>query len=209
MSAEKTATGQTSDAATASQNQPAASPRKTGLLKKVLLTLGVVVVLFLGFVAAQPSEYRITRSATIAAPPAEVFPQVDNLHNWEAWSPWAKLDPAAKNSFEGPPEGTGSIFKWSGNDQIGEGQMTIIESRPDELVRFKLEFVRPFEDTSTSEFTFQPKGDQTVVTWSMSGRKNFVNKAVCLFMNMDKMLGGDFEKGLAQMKAVVEQPAEK
>ena len=87
MSAEKTATGQTSDAATASQNQPAASPRKTGLLKKVLLTLGVVVVLFLGFVAAQPSEYRITRSATIAAPPAEVFPQVDNLHNWEAWSP--------------------------------------------------------------------------------------------------------------------------
>jgi uncharacterized protein YndB with AHSA1/START domain len=207
MSAEKTATGQTSDAAP--QNQNAAGGRKTGLFKKLLLVIGGVVVLFLGIVAAQPSEYRVSRSATIAAPAEEVFPQVNNLHNWDAWSPWAKLDPAAKNSFEGPSEGTGAIFKWSGNDQIGEGKMTIIESRPDELVRFKLEFVRPFEDTSTSEFTFQPKGDQTAVTWSMSGHKNFVNKAVCLFMNMDKMLGGDFEKGLAQMKAVVEQPAGK
>ena len=207
MSAEKTATGSTSGAPTARQNQTMASGRKTGLIKKVLLTLGVLVVLFLGFVAAQPAEYRITRSATIEAPPAEVFPQVNNLHNWQVWSPWAKLDPAAKNSFEGPPEGTGSIFKWSGNDQIGEGKMTIIESRPDELIRFKLEFMRPFEDTSTSEFTFQAKEDQTVVTWSMSGHKNFMSKAMCLFMDMDKMLGGDFEKGLAQMKAVVEKPA--
>jgi uncharacterized protein YndB with AHSA1/START domain len=208
MSSEKTATGTTSDSATAPGRQIAASGRKMGLFKAILLVLAVIVIAFLSVVAAQPSEYRISRSATIAAPAADVFPQVNNLHNWNAWSPWAKLDPAAKNSFEGPAEGTGAIFKWSGNDQIGEGKMTIIESRPDELVRFKLEFVRPFEDTSTSEFTFQPKDDQTVVTWSMLGHKNFVNKAVCLFMNMDKMLGGDFEKGLAQMKAVVEKPSE-
>src|SRR5262249_55025053 len=118
MSTERTTTGATSDATKEPQMQPA---RKFGLFKTILLVLAVIVIAFLSVVAAQPAEYRITRSATIAAPPAEVFPQVNNLHNWEAWSPWAKLDPAAKNTFEGPPEGTGSIFKWSGNDQIGEG----------------------------------------------------------------------------------------
>lgn len=175
--------------------------------KKILIALIVVVAilaLFAGIVAMQPADFRIVRSATISAPPSEVFPKVNDFHQWEAWSPWAKLDPEAKNTFEGPAAGTGSIFKWSGNDKVGEGMMTVLESRPDELIKIKLEFIRPFPDTSITEFTFKPEGNQTMVTWSMAGTKNFMSKAVCMFMNMDKMVGGDFEKGLANMKTVVE-----
>lgn len=173
-------------------------------LKKVLIALAVIVVLFIGIVAMQPAEFRIVRSATISAPASDVFTQVNDFHNWEAWSPWAKLDPAAKNSFEGSSAGTGAIFRWAGNNEVGEGSMTITESHPSDLIRIRLDFVKPFEDTSTTEFTFKPEGSQTVVTWDMSGRKNFMSKAVCLFMNMDKMVGGKFEEGLANMKTVVE-----
>ena len=149
------------------------------------------------------------RSATISAPAPAVFAQVNDFHNWEAWSPWAKLDPAAKATFEGPSTGTGAIFKWAGNKEVGEGSMTITESRPSDLIRIKLEFLRPFEATNSAEFTFKPEGNRTAVTWSMEGKNNFIAKAVCLFMNMDKMVGGQFEQGLAQMKAVVEAAPKK
>jgi hypothetical protein len=204
MGAGKIESGNTSDAATP-PDKPVLKPgRKIALLKKILVVLAAFVLVFAGVVALQPSEFRVVRSTTISAPASDVFAQVNDFHNWEAWSPWAKLDPAAKNSFKGPSAGTGAVFKWSGNDQVGEGSMTLTESRPSEQIRIKLEFVRPFEDTSMAEFTFTPEGNQTMVTWSMIGRKNFISKAVCLFMNMDKMLGGDFEKGLAQLKSVVE-----
>jgi uncharacterized protein YndB with AHSA1/START domain len=175
--------------------------------KKLLIVFAVllaVVALLVGFVAMQPSEFTISRSATIAAPPAEVFPHVNDFHRWQAWSPWAELDPNAKAIFEGPSAGEGAVFKWSGNDEIGEGSMKIIESRPHELIRIRLAFVRPFEDTSNVEFTFQPEDDQTLVTWTMFGRQNFIGKAVCLFMDMETMLGGQFDQGLAKMKAAVE-----
>jgi uncharacterized protein YndB with AHSA1/START domain len=181
----------------------------TSLLKKTLFGFVAVVVVLVIFVALQPAAFRVVRSATIAAPPPEVFAQVNDFHHWEAWSPWAKLDPAAKNTFEGPSAGTGAVFTWSGNDQIGEGRMTLVESRRDELIRIKLDFVRPFESTCDVEFAFKAEGNQTVVTWGMSGENNFVGKAFCLFMNMDKTLGGEFEKGLAQMKAVAEAAAKK
>jgi hypothetical protein len=178
------------------------------MLKKVLIRLAaivaVVVIAFAGVVAMQPSEFRITRTASMSASPTAVFAQVNDFHNWETWSPWAKLDPAAKNSFAGPPAGAGAIFTWAGNDNVGEGRMTLTESRPAELIRIKLEFVKPFADTSDAEFTFKAAGDQTEVMWSMFGRKNFLSKAFCLFINMDKMVGGEFEKGLANMKSVVE-----
>ena len=174
------------------------------MLKKILITLAVIVVVFVGVVAMQPSEFRIVRTATMSAPAPAVFAQVNDFHKWEAWSPWAKLDPAAKNSFEGPPAGTGAIFRWAGNNQVGEGSMTITESRPNELIRFNLEFLKPMAGTSTAEFTFKPEGDQTTVTWSMSGKNNFIAKAICLFMNMDTMVGGKFEEGLAAMKSIVE-----
>jgi hypothetical protein len=138
------------------------------------------------------------------APPTVVFQQVNDFHRWEAWSPWAKLDPHAKVTFDGPPAGKGATFTWSGNDKVGAGRQTIIGSQPDELIQIKLEFERPFKDTSTTEFAFKPQGEQTLVTWSMYGKNNFIGRAFCMFINMDKMVGGDFEKGLASMKAVVE-----
>jgi len=174
------------------------------MIKKVLLGIVVVVAVFLTIVYLQPSRFRIERSTLIAAPPEKVFVQVDNLRNWDAWSPWAKLDPNAKNTFEGPSSGAGATFRWAGNKEVGEGSMTIIESIPGELVRIQLEFIKPFEDQSTAEFTFQPSDDQTEVTWSMYGENNFMSKAFCLFMDMDQMLGGQFEQGLAQLKSVAE-----
>jgi hypothetical protein len=174
------------------------------MLKKILIGLVAVVAVFAIVVALQPSEYRVTRSTTVSAQAPDVFAQVNDFHNWDAWSPWAKLDPVAKATFEGPPAGQGAVFAWSGNDKIGEGRMTLTESRPAELVRIKIDFVKPFAGTSTSEFTFKPAGNQTAVTWIMSGQNNFIARAMCLFVSMDKMLGGEFEKGLAQMKSVAE-----
>lgn len=174
------------------------------MLKKILIALVAIVVVFVVVVALQPSEFRVARTATISAPAPAVFAQVNDFHKWEAWSPWAKRDPAAQTTFEGPSAGTGAIFKWVGNEEVGEGSMTIAESRPSDLIRIKLEFLKPFASTSTAEFTFKPEGNQTAVMWSMAGKNNFIAKAVCLFMNMDKTVGGDFEQGLAQIKSVVE-----
>jgi hypothetical protein len=179
------------------------------MLKKILIVLAALAVVFVGYVAMQPSEFRVVRSATVAAPTPDVFAQVNNFHNWQAWSPWAKLDPAAKATFGGPPAGPGAVFTWAGNDKIGEGRMTLTESHPTDLVKVKVEFVKPFEGTNTTEFTFKPQGDQTAVTWSMAGHNNFVAKALCLFMNMDRMIGRDMENGLAQLKSVVEAAVKK
>ena len=175
------------------------------MFKKILIVFAVAVLAFVATVALQPPDFRITRSATISAPADAVFAQVNDLHRWEDWSPWAKLDPAVKNTFEGPASGKGAVFLWSGNNEVGEGRMTITESRPNELIRIKLDFIKPFESTCTTEFSFKPENEKTAVTWTMSGTHGFVEKAFCLFMDMDKMVGGDFEKGLAQLKSVSEQ----
>jgi uncharacterized protein YndB with AHSA1/START domain len=177
--------------------------------KKILIGLAAVIVVFAVVVALQPSEFRVVRSATIPAPPPAVFAQVNDFHHWNAWSPWAKLDPAMKQTYEGAPAGTGAIYTWTGNDDVGEGRMTVTESRPNELVRIKLEFLKPFAATNTTEFTFKPEGNQTAVTWAMIGEKNFISKAFSLFVSMDEMIGGDFDKGLAQMKAVAEAASTK
>ena len=174
------------------------------MLKKIVIIVVAVVAVFAVVVALQPSEYRVARSTTVSAQAPDVFAQVNDFHNWEAWSPWAKLDPAAKTTFEGPAAGQGAVFAWFGNDKVGEGRMTLTESRPAELVKIRIDFVKPFAGTSTSEFNFKPAGNQTAVTWAMSGQRNFLEKAMCLFVSMDKMLGGEFEKGLAQMKSVAE-----
>jgi hypothetical protein len=155
-------------------------------------------------VALQPSEFRIARSATIAAPAPPLFQQVNDFHNWQHWSPWEGRDPAMKRAFEGAPAGAGAVYRWDGNKEVGTGSMTITESRPSELVRIRLEFLKPFRATSTAEFTFKPQGDGTAVTWSMTGHNNLMAKALHLFLNMDKMVGDDFERGLAQMKQIAE-----
>src|SRR3989442_1768538 len=167
------------------------------MLIKILVALAVIVLGFVGVVAMRPSEYRVARTATIAAPAPAVFAQVNDFHKWEAWNPWAKLDPAMKQAYEGAPAGIGAIYTWSGNNEVGEGRMTLTESRPSDLVRIRLEFLKPFATTSTAEFSFKPEGDHTAVTWSMAGKVNFMAKVVHLFMDMDRMIGGNFEKGLA------------
>ncbi len=183
--------------------------RRSVVIKRVLLGLAAVVVVFAAVVAAQPSDFRVTRTATMSAPPPDVFSQVNDFHNWQAWSPWAKLDPNARATFEGPSSGEGARFGWSGNDQVGEGTMTITESHPSDLIKIRLDFLKPFAGTNTALFTFEPEADQTRVTWTMTGKKNFVCKSFCMFMNMDKMIGGEFEKGLASMKSIVETSPEK
>ena len=174
------------------------------MLKIILIAIAVIVIVFVVVVALQPSEFRVARSATMSAPAPAVFAQVNDFHKWEAWNPWGKIDPAMKQTYVGVPAGTGAIYTWTGNKDVGEGRMTITESRPSDLIRIKMEFFKPFAGTSTAEFTFKPEGNQTVVTWSMAGENNFMAKAVHLFMNMDKMIGDQFEKGLAEMKSVVE-----
>jgi len=174
------------------------------MIKKTLIVLLALVVALGVVIQIQPSTYSVTRSTTINAPPQTVFAQVNDFHKWDAWSPWAKLDPGMKQSFEGPAAGTGSIYRWAGNKQVGEGQMTITESQPNDLIRIRLEFLKPFASVGNTEFSFKPQGNQTLVTWTMSGSNNFIAKAFNLVMSMDKMIGGDFEKGLAQMKSVSE-----
>jgi uncharacterized protein YndB with AHSA1/START domain len=177
--------------------------------KKLLIALAVVAALIIAFVivvAMQPSTFRISRSATMAAPAAAVFPHVNELKKWQPWSPWMKLDPNAKSTFEGPEGGKGAAMTWAGNNEVGEGKMTIIESKPNELVRFRLDFYKPMAGTSEAEFTFKPEGENTTVTWTMSGTNNFIGRAMCMVMNMDKMVGGEFEKGLASIKTIVDAP---
>ncbi len=175
--------------------------------RKILIGLGVLlglVAVFAIFVAMQPDEFAVERSTTVAAPPQVVFDQVNDFHKWEAWSPWAKLDPMAKNTFEGPDSGEGAQFAWAGNNEVGEGQMTIVESRSPEHIKIDLEFIKPMAAENVTLFKFTPEGAGTKVVWTMSGTNDFVGKAFCLFMNMDKMVGPYFEKGLAAMKAHAE-----
>jgi len=174
------------------------------MIKIILLVLGIIIVVLGVIVAMQPGEFRVARSAIMSAPPQAVFAQVDDLRKWEAWNPWQKVDPAMKITFTGPPTGPGASYSWVGNKDVGEGRLTITESRPNDLVRVKLEFMKPFTATNMASFTFKPEGDKTNVTWSMEGDKNYVVKAVHLFMDMDKMVGGQFEKGLADMKKIAE-----
>ena len=142
----------------------------------ILLALAFIGLLFIVVIAGQPKEFKVCRSTQISAPPETVFPHVNDFHRWEAWSPWAKLDPACKNTFEGAAAGTGAIFSWAGNKKVGEGRMTIMESLASNVIRINLEFFKPFKATNTAEFIFRPEGNQTVVTWSMFGKNNFMAK---------------------------------
>jgi len=171
-------------------------------MKKILMVLVVLILAAVLFVATRPNEYRVERSATFAAPPAAVFAQIDDFHHWADWSPWEKLDPQMQKSFGGAASGVGAEYHWVGNDKVGEGRMTITESQPNDKVAIKLEFLKPFPSTSVATFTLAPDGPGTRVTWAMDGKHNFMSKAMCVFVSMDKMVGGDFERGLATLGTV-------
>lgn len=172
-----------------------------------MVILGVIILVVTAFViivAIQPAVFRVSRSATIAAPASGIFPHVNEFRKWTSWSPWEKLDPNLGRTYEGPEGGEGAKYAWKGNKQVGEGRMTITQSTPNERIGIRLEFLKPFAATNQTEFLFKEQGGQTTVDWTMTGEKNFVMKAFCMFMNMDKMVGKDFEKGLAGLKAVSE-----
>jgi uncharacterized protein YndB with AHSA1/START domain len=175
--------------------------------RNVLVGVAAVVGVLLLVVVTRPSTFHIERSTTIAAPPDAAFAQVDDFHAWAAWSPYEKLDLDMKKTFEGPPSGVGAVYAWSGNDKAGEGRMTITTSDKPARVVIRLEFSRPFAATNTATFTFAPAGEGTKVTWAMEGANGFVAKAFSLFVDMDMLIGGDFERGLAAMKTVVESRA--
>jgi uncharacterized protein YndB with AHSA1/START domain len=177
------------------------------MLKKLALIIVGLLGAFAVVVAMQPDTYKVTRSTTIAAAPETIFPIVNNYRRWDAWSPWAKLDPQMTVSFSGPEAGgVGATYSWKGNSDVGAGKMTTLEADPNRALRIQLDFIEPFADTSNTIFTFTPSADakSTTVTWDMAGNANFISKAMCLFVSMDSMLGPDFEKGLASLKALAE-----
>jgi hypothetical protein len=173
------------------------------MLLEILIGVAIVIAVLAAVIAMRPSEFHVARTATIPASAPAVFAEVNDMRRWLAWSPFEKSDPAMKREFSGAPAGVGSTYGWSGNKQAGEGRATIIESRPNDLIQIRLDFVRPFKGTNTAEFSFQPQGGQTVVTWSMSGKANFMFKAIGLFMNCEEMCGKQFEEGLAKLGSVV------
>ena len=169
------------------------------MLKKIALALVLVILGFLGYVAIQPSVSTASRTATLPAPPAAVFAQINDFHKWQDWSPWAKLDPDAKTSFEGPSSGVGASFAWSGNEKVGEGKMTIAESSPDSGIKMNLDFAKPFESKSIAEFKLKPEGAGTNVTWSITGDRPFLARAMCILLRGDKMVSKMLGKGLTNL----------
>jgi hypothetical protein len=173
------------------------------MIKKILIGFAALIVIFLIIVATRPADYRVERSAAIAAPASVLFDQVNDHRKFTVWNPFMKFDPNVKNTYSGPESGVGAVCSWDGNKDIGAGSATIIESKPGELVRERMDWLRPMKGTSTVEFTFKTQGDKTVVTWAMYGKNDFLGKAVSIFMNCDKMCGPQFEHGLADLAKVV------
>lgn len=171
---------------------------------KILIGIVVIIAAFFGYVAMQPSDFRISREIKINTAPAVPFEQVNDLHKFDVWNPWSKIDPQAKQTFEGPLAGKGASSSWEGNREVGSGRMTITDSQPNKLIQMKLEMFKPFTATNEVAFTFKPEGPQTTVSWIISGQANFISKIFCVFFNRDKMIGKQFEKGLEQLKFISE-----
>jgi uncharacterized protein YndB with AHSA1/START domain len=178
------------------------------LLKKIALALGALLALLVVVIAMQPSSFAIERSAEIEAPPEVVYRHIENLRAWEAWNPWQKLDPEMKTSYAGPEAGVGASSSWDGPN-AGKGRMTITGVKPGREVEVELEFLAPMAATNRALFALAPSGTGTRVTWRMEGTNGFAAKAIGLVMDMDQMVGSEFEKGLASMKTLAEADARK
>lgn len=172
--------------------------------KKIAIGIAALVAVLVLVIALRPPTFHIERSTVINAPPERVFAFVNDFHAWSAWSPWEKLDPNMKRSYDGPRAGVGAKYAWVGNDEVGEGRMTIEQSQPPSRVVVEIEFLKPMAATNTATFAFVKAGDTTKVTWAMDGNNNFVSKAFQLVMDMDALVGKDFERGLAQLKTASE-----
>lgn len=173
------------------------------MIKRTLLVIAAAVVALLGYAAGKPNDFRVARTVRIAAPPAKIVPLIDDFQRWRAWSPYEKRDPGMQRTFSGPTSGTGAVYAWAGNRDVGSGRMEILATSP-ERVTIELDFLAPFEGHNTAIFAMDPRGDATDVTWSMHGPRPFVAKLIGVFLDMDRMIGADFEAGLADLKALAE-----
>ena len=175
------------------------------MIKTIAIVIAALIAGVLIFAATKPDTFRVQRSASIKAPPEKVFALINDFKRWDAWSPWEKKDPAMKRTFGAATSGKGAVYAWEGNSDVGKGRMEIAESSPPSKVAIKLDFLMPFEAHNLVEFTLEPKGDFTNVTWAMQGDTPYFAKIIHVFINMDKMVGNDFEAGLANLKAVSEK----
>jgi len=175
------------------------------MLKYIGIAVVVAIAAVLALAATRPDTFRVERSTTIKAPPGKVYALIDDFHQWQQWSPWERLDPAMKRQHGGAPKGKGALYGWEGNKEVGKGQMEITEATAPSRVVIKLDFLAPFEAHNTAEFVLVPQGDATTVTWAMFGPNLFIGKVMSLFASMDSLVGKDFERGLANLKAVAEK----
>lgn len=177
------------------------------MLKTLVIVVIALVVFVLLFATTRPDTFRVERSARIKAPAATIFALLDDFRRWPEWSPWEKLDPAMQRTLSGPARATGAAYAWDGNKQVGQGRMEIIGAEPPSHLVIKLDFLRPFEAHNTAEFTLTAAGDDTEVLWAMHGPMPYISKLMSVFVSMDRMVGPDFERGLANLKALAEAPA--
>ena len=175
------------------------------MLKKILIVLVLAIAGVLIYAATKPDTFQVQRKATIAAPPDKVFALIDDFHRWGEWSPWEKLDPAMTRTFEGPASGPGAVYAWKGNKDVGQGRMEIAESTPPSRIAIKLDFIEPMESNNVTEFVLAPKDGGTEVTWTMRGPSPYLTKLMDTVVGMDRVIGKDFEAGLANMKAAAER----
>jgi uncharacterized protein YndB with AHSA1/START domain len=175
------------------------------VLKKIAIVVVVLIAALLAYAATRPDTFRVERSATIKAPPEKIFAILNDFQRWETWSPWEKKDPAMKRTLTVVTGGKGAVYSWEGNKEVGEGRMEIAESVPPSRLVIKLDFVKPFEAHNRVQFALAPQGDATNVTWAMEGDTPYLAKIVHVFLDMDKLVGRDFETGLANLKAVAEK----
>ena len=175
------------------------------ILKIAAGSVVLLVAAVLAFAATRPDSFSVRRAASIQAPPEKIFPLINDFSRWSAWSPYEKKDPAMKRSFSGPAAGKGAVYAWEGNGDVGQGRMEIADAVAPSRVTLKLDFVEPFEAHNKVDFTLEPKGGATEVTWAMDGPMPFISKVITLFVDMDRMVGGDFEAGLANLKAIAEK----
>jgi hypothetical protein len=173
----------------------------------VVLAVAVVVVLILA--ATRPDGFSVERATSVTAPPERIFPLIDDFHQWGSWSPYETKDPAMQRSYSGTARGKGAVYGWDGNSNVGSGRMEILDSSAPAKIVIKLDFFKPFEGHNTAEFTMLPQngdtGGATTVTWRMHGPAPFMSKLMQLFMNLDHMIGKDFEVGLANLKRLAEK----
>jgi hypothetical protein len=175
------------------------------MLKIILIVIVVLIAAILAYAATRPNNFRVQRSASINASPEKIFPLIADFHNWASWSPWEKKDPAMKRTYSGAASGKGAAYAWEGNKDVGSGRMEITEATSPSKITIQLDFIKPFEGHNIAELTLQPAGGATNVTWEMHGPMAFIMRVFGIFVNMDRMIGNDFETGLANMKAVAEK----